>query len=85
MDLNNKRLQSLDKVFDSRWNARKNAVGEVERRKAHMNRMFNIQDKNVQRKEMLYQNSVEGQVKSLNDRMNAMNQNNRVNRMNNFK
>ena len=85
MDLNNKRLQSLDKVFDSRWNARKNAIGEVERRKAHMNRMFNIPDKTSQRREMLYQNSVEGQVKSLNERMSAMNQNNRINRMNNFK
>ena len=85
MDLNNKRLQSLDSVFNSRWNARNNAVGEVERRKAHMNRMFNIQDKASQRREMLYQNSVEGQVKSLNERMSAMNQNNRINRMNNFK
>lgn len=85
MDLNNKRLQSLDNVFNSRWNARNNAIGEVERRKAHMNRMFNIQDKTNQRKEILYRNSVEGQVKSLNERMSAMNQNNRINRMNNFK
>lgn len=85
MDLNNKRLQSLDSVFNNRWNARNNAIGEVERRKAHMNRMFNIQDKSLQRKQILYQNSVEGQVKSLNERMSAMNQNNRINRMNNFK
>jgi hypothetical protein len=82
MDLNNKRLQSLDQVFNSRWNARRNAIGEVERRKAHMNRMFNIPDKSARRNEMLYQNSVEGQVKSLNERMGALNQ---VNRMNKFK
>ena len=47
--------------------------------------MFNIKDKTDQRKEILYQNSVEGQVKSLNERMNAMNQGNRINRMNNFR
>lgn len=85
MEGNNKRLQSLDNVFNSRWNARNNAIGEVERRKEHINRMFNIHDKNEQRKQILYQNSVEGQVKSLNERMNALNQNNRFNRMNKFK
>ena len=53
--------------------------------KEHFNRMFNIKDKTDQRKEMLYQNSVQGQVNSLNERMNAMNQGNRINRMNNFR
>lgn len=85
MDINNKRLQSLDNVFNSRWNARNNAIGEVERRKAHLNRMFNTPDKQSQRKEILYQNSVEGRVKALNDRMSAMNTANKINRMNNFK
>ena len=85
MELNNKRLQSLDNVFNQRWNARNNAIGEVERRKQHLNRMFNIQDKTSQRKEILYQNSVEGQVKALNERMSGLNQGNRMNRMNNFK
>lgn len=85
MNINNKRLQSLDNVFNSRWNARNNAINEVENRKQHLNRMFNVPDKNLQRKEILYQNSVEGQVKALNERMSALNQANKINRMNNFK
>jgi len=82
----NRRVQDTTQVFDRRWNVNKNkANNEVAARKEHFNRMFNIQDKVDQRKEILYQNSVQGQVKALNERMNAMNEGNRVNRMNNFK
>ena len=64
----NRRVQDTTEVFDRRWNAnRSKANNEVEARKEHFNRMFNIQDKNDQRKEIMYQNSVEGQVKSLNE------------------
>lgn len=83
---NNKRLEDLQTVFNHRWNANKNkATSQVEARKAHFNRMFNIQEKTDQRKEILYQNSVEGQVKSLNERMGNMNKANQINRMNNFR
>ena len=82
----NRRVQDTTEVFDRRWNAnRSKANNEVAARKEHFNRMFNIQDKVDQRKEILYQNSVQGQVNSLNERMNAMNEGNRINRMNNFK
>ena len=47
--------------------------------------MFNIQDKSLQRQDILYQNSVEGQVKALNERINAANTGNKINRMNNFR
>lgn len=82
----NRRVQDATQVFDRRWIANKNKANEaVQQRKDHFNRMFNIQDKVDQRKEIMYQNSVEGQVNSLNERMNAMNQGNRINRMNNFR
>ena len=82
----NNRVEDLTKVFDRRWAADKNKANDaVQQRKDHFNKMFNMQDKDVQRKDMLYQNSVNGQVNSLNERMNAMNQGNRINRMNDFK
>ena len=81
----NRRLQDPTQVFDRRYNARNNATKEVEARKEHFNRMFNIRDKEDQRKEIRYQNSVDGQVKNLNERINTMNQGNRINRMNNFR
>ena len=85
MDLN-RRIQDTTEVFDRRWNANINkANNAVNERKEHFNRMFNIKDIEDQRKEIRYQNSVEGQVKNLNERMNAMNQGNRINRMNNFR
>ena len=85
MDIN-RRVQDTTEVFDRRWNANMNkANNAVTERKEHFNRMFNIRDREDQRKEIRYQNSVEGQVKNLNERMNAMNQGNRINRMNNFR
>lgn len=85
MDIN-RRVQDTTQVFDRRWNANINkANNAVNERKEHFNRMFNIRDKEDQRKEIRYQNSVEGQVKNLNERMNAINQGNRINRMNNFR
>lgn len=82
----NNRVEDLTKVFDRRWAADKNKANDaVQQRKEHFKKMFNMQDKDVQRKDMLYQNSVNGQVNSLNERMNAMNQGNRINRMNDFK
>ena len=82
----NRRVQDITQIFDRRYNANKNKANQaVQSRKEHFNRMFNINDKEDHRKEFRYQNSVEGQVKNLNDRMNAMNQGNRIDRMNNFR
>lgn len=82
----NKRVQDTTRIFDRRWTVNKNKANEaVQQRKEHFNRMFNIQDKVDQRKEIMYQNSVEGQVNSLNERMDAMRQGNRINRMNNIR
>ena len=82
----NKRVQDIETVFNRNWTANKNkATKQVEQRKEHFNKMFNIQDKQEQRKDILYRNSVEGQINSLNERMNNMNSANRINRMNNFR
>ena len=82
----NRRVQDVNTVFDSRWNVNKNkAMNAVNSRKEHFNRMFNINDKSNMRKDILYQNSVDGQVKALNERMSAMNEANKINRMNNFR
>ena len=82
----NRRVQDSTEVFNRRWEVNRNkANNAVNERKEHFNRMFNIRDKSEQRREILYQNSVEGQVKSLNERMNAMNEANKINRMNNFR
>jgi len=82
----NKRVQDIETVFNRNWTINKNkATKQVEERKEHFNKMFNIQDKREQRKDILYRNSVEGQVKSLNERMNNMNSANRINRMNNLR
>ena len=81
----NKRVQDPTKIFDNRWNARKNVTKAVEHRKEHFNKMFNIQNKDAVKKDILYQNSVNGQVNALNDRMHAANQANRINKMNNFR
>lgn len=82
----NKRVQDPTQIFDRRWNAYQNkATAQVKARKDHFNKMFNIREKSDQRKEILYQNSVDGQVNSLNERINAMNQGNKINRINNFR
>lgn len=82
----NRKVQDPATVFDRRWNANKNKANEaVKQQKEHFNKMFNIKEKTDQRKEILYQNSVDGQVKALSERMNAVNQGNRINKMNNFR
>lgn len=82
---NNKRLQDLTQVFDSRWNADKGRKEFLDERKEHMKRMFNIQDKQDYRKEILRANSVNGRIENLNDKMGAANNMQRMDRLNNFK
>jgi len=89
MNFNNKfnnRVQDTTQIFERRYNAKQNKANEpVASRKGHLNKMFNIKPKEDQRKELRYQNSVEGQVKALNERMNVQNQANRINRTNSFR
>lgn len=84
----NKRLQDVSQVFDSRWNVNHNYKERTEfldSRKAHFKKMYKIQDKNVQRQEILRANSIEGKLENLNQKMSAVNSNNRVAKMNDFK
>ena len=87
MDIN-KRVQDIHKVFDRKWQVNNNNTQRKEflaGRKQHFNRMFNIKDKTDKRQEILKANSVNGQVESLNQRMSAMTNGQRIARMNNFK
>lgn len=87
MDIN-KRVQDISQVFDRNWNVNKNNQARKEfldGRKEHFNKMYNIQDKNTRRQEILKTNSVNGQVQNLNERMQAMTNGQRITRMNDFK
>ena len=88
MEFKNNRVQDLTQVFDKNWNINHDYHGRKEildGRKEHFNRMYNIRSKEDKRQEILRGNSVEGQVKSLNDRMQGMtNSQNRI-RLNDFK
>lgn len=88
MEFGNKRVQDLSQVFNRNYQVNKNNGGSnnvVRERKDFFNRMYNIKDKDTKREEILRANSVEGQVKALNDRMNAMNGSQNRNRMNDFR
>ena len=87
MDIN-KRAQDISQVFDRNWNVNKNNQQRtefLEHRKDHFKKMYNINDKSDQRQEILKANSVNGQVQNLNERMQAMNNGQRIARMNNLK
>lgn len=84
----NKRVQDLTQVFSRNWNVNKNNQQRTEflqHRKEHLKKMYNIQDTVEQRQEILRANSVNGQVQNLNERMQAMNNSQRIARMNDFK
>ena len=84
----NKRIQDVSQVFDRNWNLNNNNTTRKEfldSRKEHFKRMYNIRDKEERRQEILRANSVNGQVESLNNRMQAMNQRQNRVRMNDFK
>ena len=87
MDVN-RRVQDLTQVFDRNWNVNRNNSQRQEfldNRKEHLKKMYNIQDKNEVNKEILRSHSVNGQVQNLNERMQAMNQGQRMARLNDFK
>ncbi|MCI6266725.1 MAG: hypothetical protein MR598_07780 [Erysipelotrichaceae bacterium] len=84
----NKRVKDVSQVFDSQWNVnhdyqeRKNFQ---DARKEHFNRMFQIQEKEEHKKEILRANSVDGKVQTLTEKMQAANANERFARRNEFK
>lgn len=84
----NKRVQDISQVFDRNWNVNNNNQSRKEfldSRKEHFKKMYNIHDREDRRQEMLKANSVNGQVKNLNERMHAMNSSMNRMRMNEFK
>lgn len=84
----NRRVQDVSQVFDRNWNLNNNNKTRKEfldGRKEHFKRMYNIKDKAERRQEILRANSVNGQVESLNNRMQAMKQGQSRIRMNDFK
>lgn len=88
MDFNNRRVQDVSQVFDRNWNVNKNNQKRQEfldGRKEHFKKMYNIRDKEDKRQEILKANSVNGQVESLNNRMQAVTNGQRITRMNDFK
>lgn len=84
----NKRVQDIDQVFDRNWNVNRNNQNRqkfLDGRKEHFKKMYNIQDKEDRRQEILRSNSVSGQVENLNQRMQAVSQNQNRMKMNNIK
>ena len=84
----NKRVQDISQVFDRNWNVNNNNQSRKEfldSRKEHFKKMYNIHDREDRRQEMLKANSVNGQVKNLNERMQAMNNGQNMMRRNDFK
>lgn len=84
----NRRVQDVSQAFDRNWNVNRNNEQRrefLDHRKEHFKRMYNIHDKVEQRQEILRANSVNGQVQNLNERMNAMNEGQRIARISDFK
>lgn len=88
MEFRNNRVQDVTQVFDRNWNVNHDRQGRKEfldGRKEHFNKLYNIKSKEDKKQEILRTNSVDGQVKSLNDRMQALNGNQNRMRMSDFK
>ena len=80
----NRRTEDLTQIFDKRWNANKVGLkNQIAAQQNQINKMFDAkQEKPSRRQDILYQNSINGQVNTLNERMSAM-QNNRINNFRN--
>lgn len=85
--MNNKRLQDLNNVFDSRWKAnnyRYNGVEEnIKNNNEHFNRMYNIKSREEKKQEIMHANSVDGRLENLNNKMSVLDMYKRNN--NNFR
>ena len=84
----NKRVRDVNQVFDIQWNVNHNYAEKkkfFDGRKAHFNKMYDIQEKVDRRKEILQSNRVDGKIQSLNEKMNAASANERLARRNDFR
>lgn len=84
----NKRVKDVSQVFDSQWNTTHNYQERkafLDGRKEHLKNMYEVSQKADYRKEILRANSVEGKVQNLNEKMNAVNANQRLARQNEFR
>ncbi len=83
-----KRIRDVSEVVDSQWKANHN-YQEIKKyndgRKAHFNKMYNIRDKEDMKKEILEANSATGQIKRLQENMNASRGNDLFRNRNNFR
>lgn len=71
------RSEDLTKIFDRKYHANHDVNEQVQQKKKDFNfKMFGIRDKEDVRKELREANSVEGQVKNLQEKMSGMNNNN---------
>lgn len=83
-----KRVQDASQIFDRRWQVNNNYKEKQEffnARQQHFNKMYNIKDRNEKKQEILRANSVEGQIASLNQRMQAVSSGEQINRLNQLK
>lgn len=88
MEIRNNRVQDVSQVFDKNWKVNHDRQGRkefIDSRKQHFEKMYNIKSKEDKKQEMLRANSVDGQVKSLNNRMQSMTGNQNRMRVNDFK
>ena len=83
-----KRIRDVSEMVDSQWKANHN-YQEIKKynegRKAHFNKMYNIRDKEDMKKEILEANSATGQIKRLQENMNASRGNDLFRNRNNFR
>lgn len=71
------RTEDLTKIFDRKYHANHDVNGVIQQKKKDFNeKFFGIRDKDEIRREMREANSVNGQVKNLEERMSGMNHNN---------
>ncbi len=83
-----KRTNDIEKVFDQRWKANHNydeIQKKMEQRQQHFNKMYHIRDKNERKKEILEANSVNGQIKRLEENMRAASGNELFRNRNSFR
>ena len=88
MEFRGSRVQDVSQVFDRNWQVNHDMAGRqamVDNRKKHFDKMYNIKSKEDKRAEMRRLNSVDGQVKSLNDRMQSMTSSQNRMKVNDFK
>ena len=85
----NRRVDDISVALDKNWSVNNNNQERrdfIQHRKHYIKGMYSANDDRLNRRnEILRANSVDGQVKNLNERMQAMNDNQRMFRSNDLK